>query len=365
MADDAPPGLQEDRTSNLKQANEELLRKNEALKEQMAMMKQNADLAKENAQLQEQNSRLMMNPHAMMPPFGAPPMGFPPFVPGDPFMDPSMAWGMPYMGSARQSWGGNKWSDGHKGKGGGKVTKRSTWNGPPSRPAGNWDVPRTSTASSRGSVGARSEPADTEGDEAKAARIRLREKLVGKPEHRGPQTTAMMRNIPPEYTRQNLLELVDSAGFQGKYDFVYLPIEFKRDVNLGYAFINFTNHDDAVAFSNHFQNFTSWFVESDKVCEVSWSDVIQGFQDHVERYQNSPVMHESVPDDFKPVLFRDGKRIPFPAPTKKIRQPKQSKKDRDDKSSKTAETKEDEEVVGKLSSAKTNETAEDAEGAGS
>ena len=29
---------------------------------------------------------------------------------------------------------------------------------------------------------------------------------------------------------------------------------------------------------------------------------------HVERYKNSPVMHKSVPDEYKPVIFADGVR---------------------------------------------------------
>merc|ERR1719379_690789 len=162
-------------------------------------------------------------------------------------------------------------------------------------------------------------------EQQKANRIRLRELLLKKTEHEGPPTTAMMRNIPPEYTRTKLLELVDSAGFTATYDLVYLPIEFRSETNLGYAFINFTKHEDADKFKEKFQGFKDWYVTSDKVCEVGWSDVIQGTADHIERYRNSPVMHESVPDEFKPALFKDGVRQSFPAPTKKIRAPRQKK----------------------------------------
>merc|ERR1719284_1518106 len=83
-------------------------------------------------------------------------------------------------------------------------------------------------------------------DEAqKANRIRLRELLLKKTEHEGPPTTAMMRNIPPEYNRTKLLELVDSAGFAATYNLVYLPIDFRSEVNLGYCFINFVKHEEA------------------------------------------------------------------------------------------------------------------------
>ena len=44
-------------------------------------------------------------------------------------------------------------------------------------------------------------------------------------------------------------------------------------------------------------------------------------QAHVERYRNSPVMHRSVPDQYKPVIFKDGVRKPFPRATKKVKAP--------------------------------------------
>lgn len=42
----------------------------------------------------------------------------------------------------------------------------------------------------------------------------------------------------------------------------------------------------------------------------------------MERYQNSPVMHPDVPDEWKPALFVQGVRVDFPAPTKKVKAPK-------------------------------------------
>ena len=31
-------------------------------------------------------------------------------------------------------------------------------------------------------------------------------------------------------------------------------------------------------------------------------------------YRNSPVMHPMVPETFKPMLFVEGEKVPFPAP---------------------------------------------------
>merc|ERR1719387_2044578 len=48
----------------------------------------------------------------------------------------------------------------------------------------------------------------------------------------GEPTTVMMRNIPNRCTAISLLELLAEQGFQGLYDFVYLPIDFQNSVNL-------------------------------------------------------------------------------------------------------------------------------------
>ena len=48
---------------------------------------------------------------------------------------------------------------------------------------------------------------------------------------------------------------------------------------------------------------------------------LRGLEAHVERYRNSPVMHRSVPDQYKPVIFKDGVRKPFPRATKKVKAP--------------------------------------------
>merc|ERR1711916_258740 len=47
-----------------------------------------------------------------------------------------------------------------------------------------------------------------------------------------------------------------------------------------------------------------------------------GVEDNIERYRNSPVMHEAVPAQYKPLLFDGGVPVAFPAPTKSIRFPR-------------------------------------------
>merc|ERR1712072_1036800 len=113
----------------------------------------------------------------------------------------------------------------------------------------------------------------------------------------------MMRNLPNNYTRDMLLELLKTEGYAGCFHFVYLPVDFQSNSGLGYAFIDLTSPDVAERFCEHFTGFDRWNCASDKVCQVTWSDTLQGLQAHIERYRNSPVMHESVPEDHRPLLF--------------------------------------------------------------
>lgn len=134
-------------------------------------------------------------------------------------------------------------------------------------------------------------------------------------------SSVMMRNLPNDYTRSMLLELLKDEGFAEKYDFVYLPIDFRSTCGLGYAFINFLSLEIAEEFRAHFDGFDSWSVKSDKTCRMTWSS-LQGLDAHIERFRNSPVMHESVPEDQKPLIFKGSEHIQFPKPTKKIREPR-------------------------------------------
>jgi len=136
------------------------------------------------------------------------------------------------------------------------------------------------------------------------------------------RTTVMLRNLPNNYSRSMLLDLIDAEGFERLYDFIYLPIDFKSRASLGYAFVNLVNFEAANRFRLRFDGFSDWILPSRKVCGVSWSGPHQGLEAHIERYQNSPVMHEAVPDMYKPAIFKDGVRASFPPSNKKLRAPR-------------------------------------------
>jgi len=141
-------------------------------------------------------------------------------------------------------------------------------------------------------------------------------------EQRAISTTIMLRNVPGSLTRTMFLEELESQGFAGKFDFVYLPVGFEDGQNLGHAFVNFVSHQDAAQARESFEGFAAWAVAGEKPCEAVWREHCQGLAAHIKKYRNSAVMHESVPNENKPVLFKGGSQRAFPAATETIKAPK-------------------------------------------
>jgi hypothetical protein len=132
----------------------------------------------------------------------------------------------------------------------------------------------------------------------------------------------MLRNLPNELTRARLIQVLEEQGFRGSYNFLYVPIDFNTRAALGYAFISFESPSMVPRFWRTLDGFSEWNVSSRRACHVSWCEPDQGVEAHIERYRNSSVMHASVPDEFRPVLLRNGQRVPFPPPTRTVKAPR-------------------------------------------
>merc|ERR1712039_987523 len=119
----------------------------------------------------------------------------------------------------------------------------------------------------------------------------------------GGRTTVMLRNIPNNYTRSMLVNMLDAEGFAARYDFIYIPHDFSTDASLGFAFVNLVSPGDAERLFRAFSGFKRWAIPSAKVCAVGWGgSQQQGLEANIERYRNSSVMYESVPEYWKPLL---------------------------------------------------------------
>ncbi|SLM35773.1 meiosis protein mei2 [Lasallia pustulata] len=150
------------------------------------------------------------------------------------------------------------------------------------------------------------------------------------------RTTIMLRNIPNKIDQAMLKDIVDETS-HGKYDFMYLRIDFANNCNVGYAFINFEDPwyiidvsilwealhrarinpvislstlEQAIAGNVDGLIITRALLRprrnrynSDKVAEVSYA-TIQGKDCLVQKFRNSSVMLEHP--SFRPKIFHTG-----------------------------------------------------------
>lgn len=172
-------------------------------------------------------------------------------------------------------------------------------------------------------------PGDAAPDpKSRASTTARREQRVASEKPMDPSTctTVIMQNIPKCYTRDELFALFLNYGFGGRIDFLFVPLDFATGESQAHAYVNLVSPMDAAAFLDTFNGFSRWWRSwSKEVCEASWSCFEQGLESNVERYRNSPVMHASVPDGFRPAIFSDGVRQPFPEPTRKVRPPRKAR----------------------------------------
>ena len=106
------------------------------------------------------------------------------------------------------------------------------------------------------------------------------------------KTTLMIRNIPNKYTKELMLETIDEE-FHDAYDFFYLPIDFKNNCNVGYAFINFKELQYIKPFFEKF-NMKKWaHFKSEKICEIKYAR-IQGKTECEEHFKDSSLMKQPV-----------------------------------------------------------------------
>jgi RNA recognition motif-containing protein len=101
------------------------------------------------------------------------------------------------------------------------------------------------------------------------------------------KTTVMIRNVPCRCTQAELLEEIEEVV--PGVNFLYLPASRKREGNLGYAFVNFTNPELAVQFIQDFQDRSfSKHPRSAKRASVGYA-LLQGFRENVKFYRRSKV----------------------------------------------------------------------------
>jgi len=138
---------------------------------------------------------------------------------------------------------------------------------------------------------------------------------------RDTRTSVMLRNLPRAMCLEGLINLLNKHGFHQEYTFAYVPVDMHSFSSLGYAFVDCISPDVVSRLWSCFDGLQDWLIPGEKACQVCWSDD-QGLADHIARWRNSPIMHQSMQDCIRPAMFENGVRIAFPAPTKTIRAPR-------------------------------------------
>jgi hypothetical protein len=69
-------------------------------------------------------------------------------------------------------------------------------------------------------------------------------------------TTLMIRNLPYSLSLEDLLAIMETSDFKKFCDYCYLPHNFERHTNQGFAFVNFRSTEAAQAFLDQWQGST-------------------------------------------------------------------------------------------------------------
>lgn len=96
-------------------------------------------------------------------------------------------------------------------------------------------------------------------------------------------TTIMIRHIPSKYTQSKLMNEINGVGFDGTYDFFYLPIDTRNHGNRGFGFVNFLSAVLAEEFYRKYHGQKLKHFEATTPIAVMPADV-QGFEESAERF---------------------------------------------------------------------------------
>lgn len=115
-------------------------------------------------------------------------------------------------------------------------------------------------------------------------------------------TTVMIQHIPSKCSQRKLMREINSAGFLGRYDFFYLPIDPRSRMNRGFAFVNFTTAEAAEAFYRKFNSQRFKQLPSEEALAIMPAD-LQGYDQNAAKYAASRLSAKRAPHS-RPVFFQ-------------------------------------------------------------
>lgn len=118
-------------------------------------------------------------------------------------------------------------------------------------------------------------------------------------------TTLMIRNIPARCSVQDLLDMWPPNG---SYDLLHLPFSAKQHRPSGYAFVNFTSYEAAVAFRQCWNG--TLLEKGGKSKRLSiMASATQGFEENILRCGSASIASER----YVPVVFNGAAKLDFQA----------------------------------------------------
>ena len=126
------------------------------------------------------------------------------------------------------------------------------------------------------------------------------------------ESTVMVRNIPTRISAAKLVETVLSyrSPVTSLIDFLYLPIDFKTNKNLGYCFINFKSNSLAREFTEKFNQKKYLFCDtSEKMLQITLSNR-QGYLKNLEVFTQTKLL-DTWPPQFRPFAEFQGELVPI------------------------------------------------------
>ena len=112
------------------------------------------------------------------------------------------------------------------------------------------------------------------------------------------RTTIMIKNIP-KFVNQSYMIKFFREKFDGEFNFFYLPVDFTKNQNVGYAFMNFRNCRKIIQFYLEY-NEKPWPFQKKIKCYISYAR-IQGFKSISQHFEKSNIMNQSK-EEFKPFI---------------------------------------------------------------
>ena len=113
------------------------------------------------------------------------------------------------------------------------------------------------------------------------------------------RTTIMLKNIPSDISQSFLMSFLNDK-YKGKFNFLYLPIDFVKKINVSYAFLNLKNSKDIIGIYLDLHD-KPWSFCKYKKAYISYAR-IQGFKSISEHFSKSNLINNQLDKSFKPYI---------------------------------------------------------------